>query len=184
MLRPIGLTLRARPVQQRWLRDIFIEVASTPPVSGGEFRNSPTRPWLKSGASSGPLIGGYPNARTLSSGVLRQPGALVSGAGPARLPREYSRDRRCLSEGDRPVIRAARQEQRCKTFEVRKMADDQDVVCVNFQEIGHQGRIVVWVQTLDVDGARGAPDAFRKKMSCFFGTRPSAVLYQRNCNPE
>jgi hypothetical protein len=39
-----------RPLHQRWLRDIFIDVASTPPVSGGELaRTKPAyEDWLLS----------------------------------------------------------------------------------------------------------------------------------------
>src|SRR5215472_6395380 len=47
MLRPVGLALRARPLLQRWLRGIFLDVASTPPISGGELARFQIHPTLK-----------------------------------------------------------------------------------------------------------------------------------------
>ena len=61
---------------------------------------------------------------------------------------------------------------------MREVADNQDIVRINPKEVCHHGGIVVRIQTLNVDWAGRASDAFSQKMCRFFRPKFSAMLDQ------
>jgi hypothetical protein len=97
---------------------------------------------------------------------------------PASISVLFQADHTAVSKSYRAAVGISGQEKSGQSLEVRKVADNQDIVGVNLEEIRRKRRIIVGIEPIGVIGSGGDTDATCEDMRGFFGSRLAAVLDQ------
>src|SRR2546426_4079249 len=92
----------------------------------------------------------------------------------------FHTDDSCVGKPHWTPIGTACQQERRQTLEMRKMAHNDNIICINVKEICDRGGILRRIQSGRVTGPGSTPYCRCQYMRRLLGAFLTAVLYQRN----